>query len=628
LNLKRLKYIESLSKAILPIIVSDELWKLPTTHECAKLLGATINTSSSHANIFNSSEAVINLTSNKGASLKATQYIPILTSSTATTDALVANSMLQTCLLDTILSISSILQDQFRQFIPSLLYPLLSKISDLNSPSVRSASSATIASIAKSSNYTSPEVMLSCNFAYLMEIMTIELKNPTHNGTDFFSQSYCFYSLHSVIKNIIDYEGEDHIEPQLLETRILLIVTLLSTMGMWFNRNFKKSTEGLLRSIVVPLSLVRVYHSTFKQLNLLIRDDKSEGKSSRSEVGFKWEKLLVEFQMIHNLESETVRRADDSKKKKSNQISLNTLKSLISCADEVLQINTLLLSLPDLKLQCESLDLIKQIYQLLATIQNVAQVRSHMKILFRDYQLVLTITSWIESQGNQSSAEDQLVDIGNPLLQHAHRYWLSLQSNLKSAVDSYLHRDAHFETESARGHLAALISSLISVISTLSDYCAEFLAEKVQKDIFPLFFQMLDTIFKGSNDFTLAENDQDVLVSVAICLTKMFSKYETGVALQATIPPLSAMILPFLGFGDIVGQKVFETMQAILAVNSDFTLRSLYHLSCTRFPERPLLHQPTIREDNTPQDECNVILRKRCLDLIRFIESGPELSLY
>jgi hypothetical protein len=254
-------------------------------------------------------------------------------------------------------------------------------MSDLNSPSVRSASSTTICVIAKSSNYTTSEVMLSSNVEYLMEMMTTELKNPTNNGSDRFSQGYCFYSLHSVIKNIMDYEGKEHVEPQSFETRILLIVSLLSAMGMWFNRNFKKNTEELLESIIVPRSLVRVYLSTFTQLNFLIGSEKL-ARAPLTEDDFHWENLLDEFQVNQHLKSETHLKADNFSNDSNNpKISSGISKSLITCTDEVLMINAVLLSLPDLKLQCESLDLMKQIYQLLAAIQNMVKVSLNIKII-------------------------------------------------------------------------------------------------------------------------------------------------------------------------------------------------------------------------------------------------------
>jgi hypothetical protein len=494
------------------------------------------------------------------------------------------------------------LQGLFRQFIPTLLYPLLSKMNDLNSPSVRSASASTIAVIAKSSNYASPESMLSCNFEYLMEMMTTELKSQTNNRSDLFSQCYCFYSLHSVIKNIMNYENEEHIEPQSLETRILLMVSLLSAMGMWFNRNFRKTTQELLQSIIVPQSLIRVYLSTFSQLNLLLDSGKLE-REPLYEDNFRWTLLLEEFHKNQFFKSETNQVVDGENERDTFNISLNIAKNLITCADDVLMINSVLLSLPDLNLQCESLDLMKEVYKLLAVIQNMVKV-------------------------NKNSTNDSLVDIGNPLLQHAHRYWLPLKSNLKSTVDSYLYQNAYYETGTARCHLAALLCNLVNVISTVSIYCSEFLAEKIEKDIFPLFSRVLDAFLKSAKDLTLTENDQDVFVAISDCLEKLFSKCKLGIALQTSIPSLSALILPFLGYGGTVGDKAFETMKTILAVKFDFSLRSLYRLSCTKFPDRPILHQITPEEDDMFCDEHSNILRNRCLDLIHFIEKEPELPLY
>lgn len=235
----------------------------------------------------------------------------------------------------------------------------------------------------------------------------------------------------------------------------------------------------------------------------------------------------------------------------------------------------------------------------------------------------------IPSQVNKNSTNDSLVDIGNPLLQHAHRYWLPLKSNLKSTVDSYLCHNVYYETGTARCHLAALLCNLVDVISTLSIYCVEFLSEKIEKDIFPLFSRVLDAFLKSAKDLTLTENDQDVFVAISDCLENLFSKRKLGIALQTSIPSLSALILPFLAYEGTVGDKAFETLKTILAVKFDFSLRSLYHLSCTKFPERPILkNQITPEDDNVLCDEHSNILRNRCLDLIQFIEKEPELPLY
>jgi hypothetical protein len=111
-------------------------------------------------------------------------------------------------------------------------------------------------------------------------------------------------------------------------------------------------------------------------LNLLLDSGKLE-REPLYEDNFRWTLLLEEFHKNQIFKSETNQVVDGENERDTFNISLNIAKNLITCADDVLMINSVLLSLPDLNLQCESLDLMKEVYKLLAVIQNMVKVRSH-----------------------------------------------------------------------------------------------------------------------------------------------------------------------------------------------------------------------------------------------------------
>lgn len=375
---KRINRLLSLTRAILPIFCSDVLWKLPTTYECAHLLGALLEKNTSRVDTFLGSEMPIIPTSliNKSEFINRCDEIN-LGSSHISTDALVANGMLQACLLDIITVVSFILEENFSVFIPTLLYPLLSKLSDINCPLVRRTTLSAIDSISNSGGYRSSEDMLSHHFAYLMEVMTTELKCPSNGENELFSHHYCFYSLHSTIKYVIDYDSRLRVEPRSIETRILLLVDMLSSLGRWFNGNFKKNTDGLLRSVVVVNGMLQLYCSTFMQLNLLLMQPESKEDSFLEEDHFRWESLLVEFQLDEDVGVTDfgIPKIPSHIKEIKPDVSWSTLRKLIECTDSILMINSLLVSISDLRTQVDALALFKEIFELLAAIQRMVKVR-------------------------------------------------------------------------------------------------------------------------------------------------------------------------------------------------------------------------------------------------------------
>lgn len=380
-NRKKSKTLDALASTLIPLICSDVLWQLP-----------------SKSNLFFGQSDQPGSNEQMGAALTPLQNIdmhPLHLQSVSTVEktaisfeAYNGNGALLVCLMDVVSTLAKSIGAKFDKFIPVILYPLIQKTSDLNSQSVQDGAHLALTIVSQVTGHSSVQNMLIANYGYLMETLTAELSNPYRTEVDLRSQAICFYSLHNIIEFLLKSEGVTE-DKDVLETNLVLLTDMQSSMTSWFNQQFSRKSNELLRCIMVPMGLtsVLISCSSFLHKSLCTLLPMQEGDDVECE-DMTWTDLLREF----NIESK--RATDEEKvdindhdddnpetgKVASTAISGCVLKRLTRDLQQVLTVNSTLLALPNLKLQRKSCELFRVAFTALSSIQRHAKVRVRGKM--------------------------------------------------------------------------------------------------------------------------------------------------------------------------------------------------------------------------------------------------------
>ncbi len=350
LNKRHAKIFKSFSKSVLPILFSDPLWQLPTTFQWAQPMKGKIqkNTKSIQGSVFGYSQRHLIPTSKISDTPFEKKENPFISDISAA--ALNGNGLLQINFMQIIETLSSILGTSFAEYIPTILYPLLQKTSDINSAIVQKASLDTLKSISLSSGYKSLDEMLSTYFRYIIEVFSLELQAPfvLKSEDQLRQQAVCFYSLHAIVRfiltNAIKENGPRRSEDctHICDDRFMALIDIIQTINDWFNKNFKKNLEDLVQLMVVPLGMVQVFKGCTEYID----------------------SLLQFYMKIHS----------NTDKVEKLILPSNILSRLIDTIKQMMLTNSMFLSIPDLKLQRESCDLFGNCFHLLSTIQSYTKV--------------------------------------------------------------------------------------------------------------------------------------------------------------------------------------------------------------------------------------------------------------
>lgn len=174
------------------------------------------------------------------------------------------------------------------------------------------------------------------------------------------------------------------------------------------------------------------------------------------------------------------------------------------------------------------------------------------------------------------------------------------------------------------------------MISTLSELCDGFIADRFQSTIFPhmskLFESLLHIVGTSSdnekekdetryNNIRIKNEDENILNSLLDCVSRVFSA--NGVYLASMVSIVGSIIVPFIALDGTVGDSAMDAMKALVKVDSDCLWRTLMKMSGRDIPKRPLL--PVNNRVSHPVVESR--LSKRCLEIVHFINDLPEQNI-
>jgi hypothetical protein len=283
--------------------------------------------------------------------------------------------------MDLIAKLATTLGPDFIKFVPLILYPIVQKISDLNSRSVQDAAGVTLIKISDATCHFSVQGMLLSNFRYLIETLTTELNNPYVTDHDLKSQAICFHSLHGMI-DLILRSTDDTLFDEDIEDRVMLLTDMQRSIVSWFDRQFSRNAQELLSNIAIPLSLSNVLSSILRFLNRCMSSylPIAQSEVSTSLEQFSWEDLIVEFQTlpidIGESHHEAIAAMEGSQMTSPSPVSSHVLEKLTVDIEQSLLVNATFITLPNVKLQKKACELFLAAFELLFSIQQLAKVLS------------------------------------------------------------------------------------------------------------------------------------------------------------------------------------------------------------------------------------------------------------
>lgn len=416
---RRSKVTTALARSILPIIFSDPLWHLPTSLELAKVANQG-RTDKDILDIYfrktrRYPETLSNEVIQRGGNATAFT-IPKLSVS-----ALNGNSTLTAHLMELVGTISFILQRGFDIFLPTILYPLLQKTSDINGDYVQQTTFAVLSRISTDLGYSSTRAMLSFSCNLLMETITCELLCPSHieSNSQHHHMAICFHVIEMTMQNLhhdtttaVQHDSLDIIPHKRAindETHIVMLVEMLDAMIFWFNHNSKKGHKELLSTIMIPLSLVKAFTASAKYINELMMITKRQPTNMPNEnaqncdYSEPWTDLLLQFKKESNCPIDVTCDTDVSGKEafiahhcnkeypkevhtnkeiipKDKTIKLqcsqshDTLERVANVTRHMLSLSSFYLSSTDLKIQRTSCDMLLNGFNLLSSVECLSKV--------------------------------------------------------------------------------------------------------------------------------------------------------------------------------------------------------------------------------------------------------------
>lgn len=360
---RKQKMLLSLASSLIPLLCGDVLWQLPSRSVLCIPKHADCE---GNAKLYSSS---LSLYSQK----QGEEDEPI------SSQALTTNGSLLVCIMNLISTLANCIGSPFSKFIPILLYPLVQKMSEINSQPVRDAAYSTLVNISRVCNYCSMQEMLLSNYNILVEKLSNELGTINRTEMELHSQTVCFYSLSNVI-NILLESQDGQINKETSSTRILQLCDMQDSLIEWFGQNFTLNTNALMRYPSIPIGLLSVLGSSIGFVNIILNKLVHECNYGKKEFddGFQWLDLFIEFELDIDTEQK-----QEGVKKETHMTNATLGKSIVpghslgrltTNLRKILTTTATLITVPNLILQRKACDLFRDIFQAFSLVQTLAKV--------------------------------------------------------------------------------------------------------------------------------------------------------------------------------------------------------------------------------------------------------------
>ena len=219
--------------------------------------------------------------------------------------ALQANAFFTSLSLEVVSSLCRILQSGILRFIPSILYPIVQKASDINHSLVQRAATSTLHQICSAVDCPSLTELFTLHFDLLMECVSRDLNMPSisNDSKNFSNIIVGINCLLKVIEQIISkllrvpvrLSETDQKLPQNIQ-----LLDVIESLLSWFDNNFEKSNQALNLFIEIPHGLLKVLIVSSRYLSILVNLDTESSTWDKAATTFKvhptpWLDCLQEF---------------------------------------------------------------------------------------------------------------------------------------------------------------------------------------------------------------------------------------------------------------------------------------------------------------------------------------------
>jgi hypothetical protein len=245
---KRRRRLQSLAQAILPIVVSDPLWNLPTL----------LHNVDYHSGIERSSVSAQNLIQS-GA-------VDDLMVNTVSASALKGNAALVCSLIGIVSTTVELLSNDTHSFLPVILYPLSEKASSQNHSQVQHSATISLHQVAVACEMGSIKNLVHQNFDYLFGVMLSRTGLPgghqTGDGTGFPTIVPSIVQI--VLRNAVDTDrAKDEATPiqrSITEkTRVSYVIELVNALVASFDCNLFTLNADVQLQSSTALDLIQIF---------------------------------------------------------------------------------------------------------------------------------------------------------------------------------------------------------------------------------------------------------------------------------------------------------------------------------------------------------------------------------
>jgi len=619
----------SLASSVLPLIVSDALWTLPTVIDTGSLNG----------------QLVENGTSGRLQSGDATSKGQFVHQSASTMNS---NAVLISVMMGVIREFTRVLGGNMRFHLPILLFPILERASPIgNHSTVQSAAIAILQDITGSIGCTDISSLIASNFDYLVDVlslrfrkygvgkMTMErscvgvvdliLRSAIHNGSPTVSMTESSGNVpvaighvsmaSNLLNSLLSYLDR---QPPMTNLSVLDAARVLQSMCTFMDSSidvhFSKST---------PVILEVEDCDPFQRLDF---DLYAESTGHACDDCFDDDITALQPTMNDNTEptDETLLR-DDSQNLREND------RDETICIQEVNAVNTIL-------------------------------SRCCYLLCYSNLQIQVicceTIRSGFHSLGKIGSLQKKLHGeaANSPLFRAIAEFWPPILARLRSTSTSLGSANRLSRSElsvrnlmaadqaqgySSQAGLEVLMSKLLSIISELCLSSDGFFADRFQNNAYPILATLMSDLLPTLSNSrshphqpsTSSEQKQPLLLTLLHCFKCAFES-DCRYSLASLIPSAGAMLLPLLAFQGIIGEEATNALKAMILVDSDILWRELHMLSGKPFPCNPLFTSSASTStttvtvsNNYARRSSDLILSQQAAELLEFIECLPEQEL-
>ena len=600
LSKSTLHIFSSLASSVLPVIVSDPLWTLPTTSD---------EHSRSRAN--------------KG--LDPDQSVTMMN----------GNAILVSLLMGFIRQFTHVLGGESTKLqLPIVLFPLLERASPVGNHSVvQRAAIDSLQEITLSIGYNDISSLLASNFDYLVDAISLRLSKYTKEQAP---MERSLAGVVDVILQSIVYHGGP--ASDISNGNVSMIGHLLDCILKHFDRQRYTTSLNMFDMARVFWSMDAFMGSS---IDSYIRKNNATLKTleeEKTDDDHWFQRLDVEL----NVESAAYYADEDTDKAFDEEQEITIDDN--NCTEAT----------PLLDDQDET-DFMQEVSSI-----NSILSRCCYLLCYADLQIQVlccgTILSGFQSLGKIGSYRIKLRGeaANNPLLPSIAEYWPSIIARLRSASVSlasvnklsrsdlsirHMMATDQVQEGPSKASLEVLISKLLLIISELCASSDGFFVDRFEKDVYPIISKLIQDIlprdgFNSSLGLQSPKQKQFLTLPILHCFKSTFeSSCRHG--LTCLIPSAGTMLFPFLSFEGPIGDESMNALKAMLAVDCDALWRGLHTLSKRTFPDKPIrisgeqavttIELRTKGATSVRSRDCNIILlSQRAGELLDFIEELPE----